>query len=153
MSGLRSLLPRLALGMVLGLALGSAPAPAAAPPAGDNPARNYFTDVVLLDQDGRERRLYSDLLQGRVVVINAFFTSCNGVCPVLTRNLAKVQEWLGPRLGREAFMLSFSVDPETDTPERCKAFAETYGARAGWSFLTGSKQNVEAALRKLGQYV
>jgi protein SCO1/2 len=109
--------------------------------------------VVLVDQEGRERRLYSDLLQGRVVVINLFFTSCEDSCPILTRNLVKVQDLLGPRLGPEVAMLSFSVDPETDTPERCKAFAAAHAARPGWYFLTGSRENVDTALRKLGQYV
>jgi protein SCO1/2 len=102
--------------------------------------------VVLVDQEGRERRLYSDLLQGRVVVINLFFTSCEDSCPILTRNLVKVQDLLGPRLGPEVAMLSFSVDPEADTPERCKAFAAAHAARPGWYFLTGSRENVDTAL-------
>jgi protein SCO1/2 len=141
------------------------PAPAAAPNAarktGDAPAatqaeaaaQKYFTDVVLIDQDGKPRRLYSDLLKGKTVVINAFFTTCTSVCPPMTRNLEKVQQALGERFGRDVFFLSFSVDPEVDTPARLKDYAQKFHAKPGWTFLTGKKENLDWALYKLGQYV
>ncbi|HSO76369.1 MAG TPA: SCO family protein, partial [Blastocatellia bacterium] len=62
-------------------------------------AHRYFTDVVLVNQDGKQMRFYSDLLKGRVVIINVFFTSCTSVCPPMTRTLERIQEWLGDRLG------------------------------------------------------
>jgi protein SCO1/2 len=132
-----------------------APAPPPLPtPAGPlSPARKYFTDVELVDQDGRTHRLYSDLLQGKTVVIGAFFTSCTGACPVLVEKLAAIQAWLGDRLGKDVFLLSFTVDPQTDSPARLKQYAERLGARPGWFFLTGKKENVEWALYKLGHYV
>jgi protein SCO1/2 len=116
-------------------------------------AQKYFTDVVLVDQDGKPRRLYSDLLKGKTVVINAFFTTCTSVCPPMTRNLEKVQEALGERFGRDVFFLSFSVDPEIDTPARLKDYAQKFHAKPGWMFLTGKKENLDWALYKLGQYV
>jgi len=67
----------------------------------DVAARSYFTDVALINQDGEEVRLYSDLLQGRIVVIGAMFTDCEGVCPVTMGNFKKIQDWLGPRLGQD----------------------------------------------------
>jgi protein SCO1/2 len=128
-------------------------APVLPAPAGPmSPARKFFTDVELVDQDGRTRRLYSDLLQGKVVVVEAFFTSCNGSCPILGERLAALQQWLGERLGRDAYLLSLSVDPATDTPARLKQYAQRLGARGGWYFLTGKKQNVDWALYKLGSY-
>lgn len=116
-------------------------------------ARNYFTDVVLIDQDGREQRLYSDLLQGKVVLIHSMFTQCNGVCPVMTATVARIQERLGDRLGRDVHLLSLSVDPANDTPARLKEYAGRFNARPGWYFLTGSKENLELALHKLGLQV
>lgn len=116
-------------------------------------AQNYFTDVELVNQDGKVMRLYSDLMKDKVVIINAFFTSCTSVCPPMTANLAKVQAALGDRVGKDVYMLSISVDSATDTPPRLKAYAEKFKARAGWFFLTGKKENVEFALRKLGQFV
>jgi protein SCO1/2 len=118
-----------------------------------SPARKYFSDVELVDQDGQTHRFYSDLLQGKTVVIEAFFTSCTGSCPVLGQKLAALQEWLGDRLGKDVYLLSFSVDPQHDTPARLKQYAGQLGARPGWFFLTGKKENVDWALYKVGHYV
>jgi len=125
------------------------------PPTGPRqaPAGKYFTDTVLVDQDGREHRFYSDLLQGKVVIINSFFTSCTDSCPVMSATFARIQDWLGDRLGKEAYLISISVDPATDTPRVLKQYAERFKARTGWLFLTGKPQNVELVLQKLGQYV
>jgi cytochrome oxidase Cu insertion factor (SCO1/SenC/PrrC family) len=116
-------------------------------------ARQYFGDIRLVDQDGRERRLYDDLMAGKTVVIDVMFTTCSGVCPILSRNLERVQEALGDRVGRDVHLISISVDPETDTPARLKEYAARYKAGPGWYFLTGPKADVDAALRKLGQWV
>ena len=125
------------------------------PKPGDepSPAQKYFTDVVLVNQDGKEMRLYSDLLKGNVVIINAMFTSCNGVCPPMSRNMEMIQERLGDRLGKGVQLLSFSVDPAVDTPPVLKQYARRFHAKPGWQFLTGKRENLEVALRKLGQYV
>jgi len=116
-------------------------------------AEKYFSDVELINQDGQKMRFYSDVLKDKVVVINTFFTTCTGVCPPINRNLEKVQEALGDRLGKDAFLISMSVDPETDTPSRLKEYSRRFHARPGWIFLTGKKENVDWALYKLGQYV
>ena len=118
----------------------------------ESAAHHYFTDVELIDQDGRPQRLYSDLLAGKTVVVDSFFSSCTGSCPAVAATLARIQAALGDRLGRDVVLLSLSVDPQTDTPARLKEYATRLGARPGWYFLTGSKQNVDLALHKLGQY-
>ena len=131
------------------------PSPPSLPPVSGplSPARKYFSDVELVDQDGQTHRFYSDLLQGKTVVIEAFFTSCTGSCPVLGQKLAGLQEWLGDRLGKDVYLLSFTVDPQHDTPARLKQYASQLGARPGWYFLTGKKENVDWALYKVGHYV
>jgi protein SCO1/2 len=116
-------------------------------------AQKYFTDVVLLDQEGRKVRFYTDVLRGKTVVINAFFTTCTSVCPPMNRNMEKIQTALGDRVGKDVFLVSISVDPETDTPERLKEYAAKFHAGPGWLFLTGKKANVDWALFKVGQYV
>ena len=118
-----------------------------------SPAEKYFSDVELINQDGQKMRFYSDVLKDKVVVINTFFTTCTGACPPISRNLEKVQEALGDRLGKDAFLISMSVDPETDTPSRLKEYSRRFHARPGWIFLTGKKENVDWALYKLGQHV
>ena len=139
--------------------------PAAPPPPHDHshmsktaeatasPAEKYFTDVELTNQDGKKVRFYSDVLKGKTVVINAFFTSCTSVCPPMNRNMEKIQQALGDRVGRDVFLVSITVDPEVDTPARLKEYAQKYHAGAGWTFLTGKKENLDWALYKLGQYV
>ncbi len=123
-------------------------------PATDlSPAEKYFSDVELIDQDGQKVRFYSDVLKNKVVIVNAFFTTCTSICPPMNRNFEKIQEALGDRLGKDAFLVSISVDPETDTPTRLKEYSRRFHARPGWMFLTGKKENVDWALYKLGQYV
>lgn len=110
----------------------------------------YFTDLALTDQDGKPVRLYSDLLAGRIVIINSFFATCSGSCPVMTGTFRKIQSTLGDRVGRDVQLISISVDPETDTPAQLRKFAKEAGARPGWRFITGDKAKVAQALHKLG---
>ncbi len=116
-------------------------------------AQKYFTDVVLINQNGEKMRFYSDLLQGKVIIINSFFATCQGSCLPMSRNLEKVQQALGDHVGKDVFILSISVDPLVDTPPKLKDYAKKLNARPGWYFLTGDKANVEFALKKLGQFV
>jgi protein SCO1/2 len=130
-----------------------APATARTARTEETAAQKYFTDVVLLNQDGEKMRLYSDLLKDKVVVIDFFFSTCQGSCLPLNRNLQKLQAALGDHIGKDVHFVSVSVDPTTDTPARLKEYAKKLEARRGWYFLTGDKANVDFALRKLGGYV
>lgn len=139
-----------------------APAEVANPHAGhgamqdgakESVAQKYFSDVELIDQDGRKLHFYSDVLKGKTVIVNAFFTTCTSVCPPMNRNMEKIQEALGERVGKDVFLVSISVDPETDTPAVNKEYSKKFHAKPGWMFLTGKKENVDWALYKLGQYV
>ena len=121
--------------------------------AGQPAAQKWFTDVELIDQDGRRVRLYSDLLKGKTVVVNAFFATCKGVCVPMSENLRRVQEAFKERVGRDLHIISITVDPGTDTPAALKEYAKKYGAVPGRYFVTGKKENVDWALYKLGQYV
>jgi protein SCO1/2 len=113
----------------------------------------YFTDVKLVDQDGKEVRLYSDLIAGKTIVVNSFFATCSGSCPVMAGTFKKIQAALGDRVGRDVHLISITVDPETDTPAQLRKFAKDAGAKPGWRLITGDKANVEEALYKLGLLV
>jgi cytochrome oxidase Cu insertion factor (SCO1/SenC/PrrC family) len=102
-------------------------------------------DAELLDQNGRKVRLYSDLIKGRVVVVSFFFTTCTFICPAQGRALAKLQERLAGRLGKEVFFVSISKDPKTDKPEQLKRWGEALGVGPGWTLVTGE----EGMMRKL----
>lgn len=120
---------------------------------GANGAEKYFTNVVLVNQDGKPMRFYADLISGKTVIINVFFSTCGASCPVLSQALAKIQEHLGPRVGKDVHMVSISVDPLHDTPEQLKKYAERFKAKPGWYFMTGPKENVDLVLHKIGQFV
>ena len=110
----------------------------------------WFTNVAVTTQDGRTLRFYDDVLKGKIVLINFFFTDCDAVCPLMTENLARVQELLGDRVGKDIFMVSISLQPEHDTPEVLAAYAKTYGVGPGWLFLTGKKTDIDLLRHRLG---
>ena len=116
-------------------------------------AEKWFSDVELVNQDGEKVRFYTDVLKGKTVVVNAFFTTCTSVCPPMNRSMEKIQEAFGDRVGKDVFLVSLTVDPATDTPARLKEYASKFHAGKGWTFLTGKKENLDWALYKLGQYV
>lgn len=104
-------------------------------------------DTELLDQNGRKIHFYTDLVKGQTVVINFIFTTCTTICPPLGATFARVQKEL---VGRDVRLISISVDPATDTPERLKAWGEKFHAGEGWTFVTGNKPDVDELLRALG---
>ena len=128
------------------------PNPTGSPAPNLSPAHKYFSDVELINQNGEKFRFYSDLLKDKVVVISSFMATCTAACPPKNRNLEKIQEAAGDRLGKDVLILSITVDPMTDTAERLKDYAKRYHAKPGWYFLTGKKENVNWALYKIGQY-
>jgi protein SCO1/2 len=110
----------------------------------------WFTNVEVKTHDGRTLHFYDDVMKGKIVLINFFFTDCDAICPLMTENLARVQELLGPRVGTEIFMASISLQPEHDTPEVLAAYAKTYGIGPGWQLLTGKKDDIELLRHRLG---
>ena len=114
-----------------------------------NPARDYFTDTILVDQDARPHRFYSDLIAGRTVIINLIFTGCRSSCPIIMGHLLELQDLLGDK-ANDVSILSISVDPVMDTPQALHAYAESLQAGPGWYFLTGSRDSVETVLRRMG---
>ena len=123
------------------------------PDTPENNAQRYFTDTVLINQNGERMRFYSDLMKDKTVIIDTFFATCQASCLPMNRNLAQIQEALGDRLGKDVNILSISVDPAVDTPTLLKVYAKRLNAKPGWYFLTGDKESIEFILKKLGQFV
>jgi protein SCO1/2 len=143
-----------ALLLFLGVALvlRGGPAGAAAGDAGSVWGADYFPNIPLVTHEGKPVRFFDDLIKDKVVVINFIYTSCPDVCPLETARMREVQEILGDRVGRDVFMYSISIDPEHDTPEVLKSYAEKFEVGPGWLFLTGKKDDVTLLRRKLGLY-
>jgi protein SCO1/2 len=110
----------------------------------------WFTNVAVTTQDGQALRFYDDVLKGKIVLINFFYTECDALCPLMTENLCNVQALLGPRVGTDIFMVSISLRPAHDTPEVLAAYARSYGVGPGWQFLTGGKDDIELLRHRLG---
>lgn len=109
-------------------------------------------DRTLIDRNGNEVRLVSDVIGDRIVVMNFVYTTCTTICPVLSALFRQVQERLGPQLGDEVVMVSLTVDPARDTPQRLRAYAASHRAAADWRWLTGPKTTVEDVLIGVGAY-
>ncbi|HXC70381.1 MAG TPA: SCO family protein [Pyrinomonadaceae bacterium] len=110
------------------------------------------SDLPIQDQNGKSLKFYSDLIKGKVVAINFVFTTCTATCPTLTATFRKVQQQLVEHKF-DAQLISISVDPTTDTPERLHAFAEKFNSEPGWTFVTGNSSDIELLLKELGVYV
>lgn len=143
----------LCVGRRIGLALLVTVALIAAAPEGARAARwgrDYFPDVNVLTHNGKTVRFYDDLIKDKVFVISFLYTTCREFCPLAAARLSELQERLGDAMGRDVFFYSISIDPETDTPERLKEYADTFGAGPGWLFLTGKPEDIQALRYKLG---
>jgi protein SCO1/2 len=111
---------------------------------------NYFPNIILTTQDGTKVRFYDELLKGKSVAINIIYTSCKDECPLETARLVQVQQLFGDRMGQDIFFYSISIDPDHDTPEVLKAYAEKFGVGPGWIFLTGKAEDIRIVTKKLG---
>jgi protein SCO1 len=128
----------------------------AIPEAKPAAARVTLHDIQLVDADGQTVRFKSEAVANRLVVVGFIYTSCTSICPVTSAVFADVQARLrgklGERFGNEVKLISVTVDPATDTPERLKAYAANFGTSAGWLWLTGERPQVNKVLSGLGAY-
>lgn len=123
------------------------PAPATADPGAVSSFR--IPDATVQDQNGKSLKFYSDLVKGRVVAVNFVFTTCTAICPSLTATFRRVQQQL-QQDSVNAQLISISVDPTVDTPERLHAFAEKFKAESGWTFVTGDSSEIDLILKEFG---
>ena len=129
----------------------AAPAPTPEPPKTetDSLSAAQIPDVRVYDQNGQALNFYTDLIKGKNVAINFIFTTCTNVCPVLTATFRRVQLEL-EKSQSDVKLISISVDPVIDTPERLREFANKFKAGPGWTFVTGEKSDIDTLLQRLG---
>ena len=82
--------------------------------------RAWFSDLKLITQEGKEVRFYTDILKDRVVLINFFYTECKTIAALQSKVVSDLQALLGDRLGKDIFLVSITVDPARDTPEKVR---------------------------------
>ncbi len=109
------------------------------------PAPNF----TLTDEDGKLVSLAA--FGGKTVLLNFMFTSCKEACSQTTRELKGLQEQFAPRMGKDMFFLSVTVDPKHDTPQVLKAYGEKNGVDfRSWRFLTGTEKQVADVRKRFG---
>ena len=104
------------------------------------------------NQDGEPIEFSSEAIGDRIVAIDFVYTTCSTICPVISSVFTQVQEELGDHMGRDVWLLSISIDPTRDTPERLRDYADKFGAGPGWIWLTGPKTTVDRVLIGLDAY-
>jgi protein SCO1 len=142
------------MALVLGLALLAIPVlPPAHSASGERPLPVIGTapPFTLTSQDGMPVALAD--LRGKVVALAFIYTGCPDICPMLTQKMVDVQDALGADFGTKVVFVSITLDPERDTPEVLKDYAQFWGAKSeGWSFLTGSFEAVRDVTRRYGVF-
>src|SRR5688572_21695664 len=113
------------------------------------PPKEAITNVAIVDQDGKRIDFYEDLVKGRVVAINFIYTTCTAICPMQGNQFARLQTMLGDRLGKDVLLISISADPEADSAQKLKTWLSHFGARQGWTFVTGEKSEIDRLSRAL----
>jgi protein SCO1/2 len=114
--------------------------------------KSYLTpDVSLIRMTGKTVSLREELSHDQPVILSFIFTSCTTICPVLTATLAQAEKQLinEPVVPR---IVSVSIDPEYDTPERLQSYASSYRTGPDWIFLTGDRKSIIEVQRAFDAY-
>lgn len=110
-----------------------------------------FPNPLLHTHTGRRLRFYDDIVKGdQAVLFNMMYAACRNICPPNTASLLAVHRLLGERMGRNVFFYSLTLQPDLDRPPDLHAYARRYGVGPGWTFLTGTREDIDAIRRKLG---
>jgi protein SCO1/2 len=107
--------------------------------------------VKLVRDDGKAVSLPDELSDGRPVILNFIYTTCTTVCPVTSHTFEQLQAMLGEERNK-VHMISISIDPEQDTPERLAAYAHKYDAGPQWRYYTGTNEASLATQRAFDVY-
>ncbi|NJM35334.1 MAG: c-type cytochrome [Rhodomicrobium sp.] len=122
-----------------------------AAPEGSRFNKDYFTNTPVTTHEGKTVPFYDALVEGKMVVINFMYLTCNDICPLTTSRMAEIRAKLGEAVGRDIFIYSITMDPENDTPELMKDYAEAFGVGNGWLFLTGKPEDIKRLRWRLGE--
>ncbi len=104
------------------------------------PVVGYVNDFELIDTNNKPFTLGQ--LRGKVWIADFFFTTCSGICPIMSKNMATLHR--SYVLEKDVRLVSFSVNPENDSPEVLAKYAQKLKADTKkWHFLTGSREAIQ----------
>ncbi|MEY2654895.1 MAG: hypothetical protein RLZZ524_1923 [Pseudomonadota bacterium] len=114
--------------------------------------QNYQLPAVKVTRgDGKRMTLAEAIDDGRPVMLNFIYTSCNAICPVTSQVFVEVRERLGVERDK-INMVSISIDPEQDTPRRLTAYAKRFGSAGTWAHYTSSSADAIEIQRAFGAW-
>lgn len=121
----------------------------------DNYNKSYFSynlpPHLLKDKNGNDVNLHDFLHDDRPFIVSFIFTTCTTICPILTATLSSAQNDLLASPVKPV-LISISIDPEVDTPDKLTAYAKKFKASEDWVFLTGKLDDIIEVQRSLGVY-
>ncbi len=109
-------------------------------------------DVTLVNQDGEMVNLRAVVLGDKPVYVEFVFATCTTICPILSAGFSSMQRKLGPK-AHDVQLISITIDPEHDNPEVLAKYLLRYKAKPGWSFLTGTREDVDLVMKAFDAYV
>ncbi|MFN3929778.1 MAG: SCO family protein, partial [Thermoflexus sp.] len=121
-------------------------------PAEPLPVYMTVPDVPLIDQEGNSFRLSQT--RGKVVVLGMIYTHCPDICPMITARMKEIQQQVAAEgLSDEVFFVTITFDPERDTPEVLRRYAQVRKVDfRNWVFLTGDPSTIRHLTDVLGIY-
>lgn len=112
----------------------------------------FDKEYSLVNQDSEEV-VFPLLTKGKIAVVGYIFTNCPDICPLTTNNMRLIQEKLEKEKIENVEFVSISFDPQTDTPEVLRKFAEIRNYNlSNWVFLTGQKSIIDSLIKKAGVF-
>ncbi len=109
-----------------------------------------IVDARLSDMNGSPIDFARDAIKDRIVAINFIYSSCRTLCPLSSATFKLLQDRLSDRLGKDVWLISLTLDPQSDTPDRLREFADQFEPAPAWLWLTGAPANMETVLQGLG---
>ncbi|RDH85737.1 MAG: SCO family protein [endosymbiont of Galathealinum brachiosum] len=113
--------------------------------------RYEIPELSLIDTHNNKLSFTEIINTEKPVILNFIFTTCTTICPVLSATLSQVKQKLGDD-AQNVKMISITIDPEQDTPERLKDYASKFKAGADWHFLTGSIDDIITTQKAFDAY-
>ena len=111
----------------------------------------FLPNRPVVNQNGEQLKFYDDLIKDKIVIVMFIYTSCTDICPLTTARMTLIEDKLGPLIGKDFFIVSMTVDPEVDTPEKLKAYSKSFATGPGWTFVTGKPEDIRAINHRLGE--
>ncbi|MBV5339913.1 MAG: SCO family protein [Deltaproteobacteria bacterium] len=138
--------------VLLSLAPPCSPAQAANKSYKRSVERYTVPDIALVNQDGKKVNLRTLLAGDTPVIVDFIYGTCTTICPVLSAGFLNLQNKLAAT-GGTVRLVSITIDPENDSPKVMKAYLKRFRAKPGWDFLTGSRADIDTAMKAFNAYI